>query len=283
MSSILNQQGVPLPLPRQGGGKAGRALAKVAELAGRIAFGLLFPLAIILLWALAARFEWMPEQILPAPAMVWDTGVDLLRSGQLARELGVSFLRLVAGLLLGGGLGLALGIWTGASIRADAYLGPTLRAICLVPSLGWLPFFMIAFGIGETLKVALIAKSCFLPMMVNSFNAVRHLPRKYVDVAQVLELNRCERLRYVLVPATLPELVTGLRQALSKGWKALILVEMLAAAAGIGYLMTWGRKAFQLDVVLVTMIVIGLAGWLIDTLSVRLEQRMTRWTGKVAQ
>ena len=262
------------------------SLAKAGQMlwrAGNASFGIIFPLLLIVLWEIEACFEWVPEQILPPPLIVLETAGDLLRSGQLERELGVSFLRLVAGLVVGGMLGMAFGIWTGASRRADAYFGPTVRAICLVPSLGWLPFFMIAFGIGETLKIVLIAKTCFLPMMVNSYNAVRQMPQRYNDVVRALELNRRDSLRFVLVPAALPALFTGFRQALSKGWKALILVEMLASAAGIGYLMTWGRKAFQLDVVLVTMIVIGIAGWLLDRGSLALQRRFTSWADEAMQ
>jgi sulfonate transport system permease protein len=242
----------------------------------------LFPALLIGLWALAVRCQWVAEQILPSPLVVLDAAVDLTRSGQLEHELGVSFLRLLCGLAIGGGLGLGCGVLMGASAKADAYLGPTIRAICLVPSLGWLPFFMIAFGIGETLKFVLIAKTCFLPLMINSYDAVRSQPRKYRDIARVLELGRRDTLVYVLVPSILPAIFTGFRLALSKGWKALILVEMIASSAGIGYLMTWGRKAFQLDVVLVTMLVIGVVGWIIDRGSLALERRFTRWSDQVS-
>jgi sulfonate transport system permease protein len=245
--------------------------------------GLLFPLLLVGVWSLAARYELVSAQILPEPSLVLDTAVDLVDSGQLQAELAVSFVRLAAGLFIGGTLGLVVGIAMGLSRTVEAYLGPTVRAICLVPSLGWLPFFMIVFGIGETLKFVLIAKTCFLPLMINSHDGVRNVPRKYRDVARVLELGSWGTLRYVVLPSMLPAIFTGFRQALSKGWKALILVEMIASAAGIGYLMTWGRKAFQLDVVLVTMIVVGLAGWVIDRGSLALQKRFTAWSFKTAQ
>ena len=247
-----------------------------------IATGLIFPALLIVVWAIAAHFEWVAPQILPEPGLVLGTAIELIESGQLQQELAVSFGRLLVGLLIGGGLGLGVGIAMGLSRRIEVYLGPTVRAFWLVPSLGWLPFFMLFFGIGETLKFVLIAKTCFLPLMINSFDGVRNLSQKYRDVARVLELDRWSTLRYVILPAILPTVFNGFRLALSKGWKALILVEMIASAAGIGYLMTWGRKAFQLDIVLVTMVVIAIAGWVLDYGALALQKRFTGWAGQTA-
>ncbi len=240
--------------------------------------GLSLPAAILAIWTIAARMELVAPQILPMPSLVWATTWDLTVSGDLPRELAVSLARLAGGLLIGGALGLAFGLLFGLSRASEAYLGPTLRAIFLVPSLGWLPFFMMIFGIGETLKFVLIAKTCFLPLMVNVSGAIQTLPAKYHDVTRCLELSRQERLRYVIIPSVIPAIAIGLRQAIAKGWKTLILVEMISSAAGIGYLMMWGRKSFQLDVVFATMIVIALVGLLFDRAVLALQQRTADWS-----
>lgn len=163
------------------------------------------------------------------------------------------------------------------SATVEAYIGPTIRAIWLVPSLGWLPFLMLFLGVGEALKFAMIAKTCFMPLLVTSYEGTRALPRRYLEVGQVLELPRLTTLRKVIIPAALPNLFAGFRLAVSKGWQALVVVELIASSAGIGYLMNWGRKLFFLDVVIVTMIVVGLIGWLIDHFMVRIERRLTTW------
>jgi sulfonate transport system permease protein len=260
----------------------GLDVRRIASHLPALLIALAVPAAVLALWWYAAANEWVSEQILPPPAYVWDTAIELLRSGEVLQALAISFGRLVAGLTIGGGLGLAAGVAMGLSRRTEAYLGPTLRAICLVPSLGWLPFFMMAFGIGEGLKFALIAKTCFMPMMVNGFEGTRAVPQRYREVARVLELDRFDTLRHVILPAALPALTNGFRLALSKGWKALVLVEMIASAAGIGYLMTWGRKAFQLDVVMVTMVVIGIAGFALDRASLALSNRYAGWATRTA-
>src|SRR5580704_12009026 len=248
----------------------------------RAATALLLPIVSLATWWLAARYELVAAQILPAPAVVWATAIDLVSSGQLQSELLVSIARVAAGLLVGGIAGLAVGVGMGLSRTAEAYFAPTVRAIWLVPTLGWLPFFMLLFGIGEELKIVLIAKACFLPVMVNSFDGVRTIPRKHHEVARMLNLGRFDTMRFVVLPAILPFVLNGFRLALSKGWQVLVLVEMIASAAGIGYLMTWGRKSFQLDVVLVTMVVIGATGWLLDRATLAVQQRATSWVNRRA-
>ncbi len=247
-----------------------------------ITTALVLPVAIVAVWSLAARYQLMAPQILPAPSIVWDTALGLIGSGQLFSELAVSLLRLVTGLAIGGVGGLLVGLLMGLSKTAEAYLAPTVRAVWLVPSLGWLPFFMLMFGIGETLKVALIAKACFLPLMINSFDGVRAVSPKHREVARTLMLGPLDTLRFVILPAALPHLLTGFRLSLSKGWQVLILVEMIASAAGIGFLMTWGRKSFQLDIVLVTMVLIGAMGWLMDRGAVAVQSRYAAWAARSA-
>jgi sulfonate transport system permease protein len=95
-------------------------------------------------------------------------------------------------------------------------------------------------------------------------------------------LSRLDTMRFVVMPAILPSVLNGLRLALSKGWQVLVLVEMIASAAGIGYLMTWGRKSFQLDVVLVTIVVIGAVGWLLDRAALAVQTHATAWSSRSA-
>lgn len=250
--------------------------------AGFAALALVLPFAIGALWWLAARYELVASQILPAPDVVYATALDLIRSGQLQSELSVSLLRLAAGLVIGGTAGLAIGIIMGLSRTAEAYLSPTIRAVWLVPSLGWLPFFMLLFGIGEALKIVLIAKASFLPLLVNSFDGVRNVSPRHREVARMFGLGPFDTLRFVIWPSVLPHVLTGFRLSLSKGWQVLILVEIIASAAGIGYLMTWGRKSFQLDIVIVTMVLIGVIGWLLDRAALAVQRRTTAWATRSA-
>ena len=244
------------------------------------ALPLLLPVAIALLWIAATQFRWVSELILPPPSLVWSSAVELFSSGQIFREVGVSLGRIAWGLLIGGTLGMVFGILMARSPVFEAYVGPTIRVIWLVPTLGWLPFLMLFLGVGETLKFVMIAKTCFMPLLVTSYQGTRALPQRYLEVAKVLELPQHTTLFKVIIPSILPSLFAGLRLALSKGWQALVVVELIASSAGIGYLMNWGRKLFYLDIVIVTMIVIGIVGWLIDFVMVRIENRLTLWQSR---
>jgi sulfonate transport system permease protein len=255
-------------------GSRGRAAQRIQS----IAIGLVVPLAVLIVWSIAVRLHLMRPQILPSPLTVWATGIDLLRGGDLFAALTVSLGRVLAGLLIGGSLGLVLGTAMGRSRTLDAYIGPTIRTICQIPTIAWLPVFMLILGIGEELKLAVIAKAAFLPILLNSFAGMRTAPARFHEVADVLELSAWQRLRLVTIPAALPLIAAGLRLALSNAWHVLIVVEMLASAAGIGHMMAWSRTLFQLDVVFVTIAVIGVTGWLMDAGMLWLERRLMPWS-----
>ncbi|MGA2395799.1 MAG: ABC transporter permease [Candidatus Lustribacter sp.] len=243
-----------------------------------IALGLLLPVTIVVAWSIAVRLEIMRPQILPSPLTVLATARDLFVGGELLAALGISLGRVVVGLAIGSLLGILVGIATGRSRTIDAYFGPTIRGICQIPTIAWLPFFMIVFGIGEGLKLALIAKASFLPLFVNTSAAMRAAPERFHEVADVLELDRWQRLRLVVLPAALPLVASGFRMGLSNAWHVLVVVEMVAAAAGVGHLMAWSRTLFQLDAVFVTIVVIGITGWAMDATMRLIESRLSPWT-----
>ncbi|MQT46173.1 ABC transporter permease subunit [Pseudomonas helleri] len=242
-----------------------------------VAVALLVPAGLLLLWHLAGVWQWVSPQILPPPTRVWNTFVELTLSGDLASELSISLGRVLVGVVLGVIAGLALGLLMGLSRQAEAYLLPLFQAISQVPVLGWIPLLMMLVGIDETLKYLVIAKAVLVPMTINTFAGIRNIPASYLEVAQVYRFNLLQRLSKVIIPGALPSLFTGLRFALTKGWVALVTVEMLASSEGIGYLMVDGRQMFQLDLVIVTMLVIGLVGLLLDKGLALIETRLQRW------
>jgi sulfonate transport system permease protein len=243
-----------------------------------VALGTIVPLSLLALWSAAVALHAMRPQILPSPLAVWAAAADLFRSGDLAAALEVSLGRVALGLAIGSAFGLAAGALLGRSHTLDAYFGPTLRAICQIPTIAWLPVFMLIFGIGEELKIAIIAKAAFLPMLLNTFAGARNASARYHEVASVLEFGPLQRLRFVTIPSALPMIVSGLRLALSNAWHVLIVVEMLASASGIGHVMAWSRTLFQLDVVFVTVVAIGVTGWLMDAAMRAAERRLSPWS-----
>lgn len=237
----------------------------------------LLPLALLLLWQVATSAGWLAPQILPTPLTVGSTFIDLVTSGDIVTGLAISLRRIAVGFAFGATIGLVLGIALGRSKHAEQYLGPSLRAFAQVPSLGWLPFLMLIFGLGETLNYVIIAKACFVPIALNTSAGIRNLSSRHLEMARALRLRRSTMLLRVVLPGALPSIFSGVRLALSHAWIAMVVVEMLADTAGVGYMMTWGRTLFQIDIVIVGMIVIGVIGFLMDSGLRRVERRLQRW------
>lgn len=245
---------------------------------GNLLLPLLIPGAVLALWQVTASNGWLPPQILPLPRQVLSALVELMRDGELASSLAISLWRISIGFAVGVSSGLIVGALMGVSPKLEQYLGPFFKALAQVPSLGWVPVLILIFGLDETLKFIIIAKACFVPTLLATSQGIRNINRTHLEVARVLMLPRSVRLRKLLIPATLPTVFSGIRLALSYAWISLIVVEMLAATEGVGYVMVWGRTLFQLDIVIAGMIVIGVIGLLMDTGLSAAERRMSRWT-----
>jgi sulfonate transport system permease protein len=239
--------------------------------------GLAFPGAVLLLWQITCWQAWLPAQILPAPLQVWQVLHDGLAGGDLAQALGVSLWRVVRGCLLGSTLGLVFGVALGLSRPVEALCYPTFKALAQIPTIGWLPLLMLVFGLEDGLKLVIIAKSSFIPMTFNAFEGVRALSVRLLEVSRVLCLTPWQRLVRVIVPGILPALFVGQRQAIGHAWKAMIAVEMLVSTDGLGAAMLAGRQFFQLDVVMACIVIVGVTGFAIDRLFLRIERHSLRW------
>jgi sulfonate transport system permease protein len=234
------------------------------------------PVVVFLLWWKASHAGWMSEQILPAPELVWQTAHALF-DDQLVSNLLISLERLALGFAAGVMGGAVLGALMGTSALAEEVVAPMFYAFAQIPPLALLPLLMVVLGIGEALKIVLIFKAVAVPVAIHTQVGVRGVPQRLREVAGVLRLSAWQRLRLLVVPAALPAFLTGVRQALAQGWLTLIAVELLASSEGIGYLMVWGRQMFQLDVVFVCIVVIGLTGFAIDRGVARLDNWIVRW------
>lgn len=235
------------------------------------------PVAVLLAWQLVAHREWVSLQVLPAPLTVLETFRDLLDSGELREHLQISLMRVLAGFAIGSAVGLALGLAMGLSRTAKEYLYPTFRIVMQIPSLGWLPFLMLLLGIGETLKIVLIAKAAMVPVAVNTYDGLRHSNTHHLEVARVLGLTTWQRLTRVVLPAAFPPIWNGVRLGLTHAWLALVAVELLASSEGLGFLIVYGRQLYQLDVVMAAVVTVGAVGLLIDKLLTLVERRLLRW------
>jgi len=237
--------------------------------------GAIFPIALLYLWHVSVERNWVNPLLLPAPELVWVALKDLYQTGELWSNLSVSLSRIGYGFSAGIVLALVLGLTMGLSRRAEAYIWPTFKAINLVPVIGWIPLLILLVGIDEALKIILIAKAALVPMTMNVFKGVRNISQQLTEVAEVYQLSTWSRFKNVVLPGAFISVIGGLRLSLASSWGALVAVELLASSEGIGYVMVYGRQIFQLDVVMATVVVIGLVAFGLDVI-IRLIQKQHR-------
>jgi sulfonate transport system permease protein len=243
----------------------------------RVGWTLVFPVVVLSIWISGASWGWLPEQILPRPTDVLSTLLDMLRSGELKTHTAISLLRVVYGFAAGATVGFMLGAAMGLSRTVDDYVRPLFTAIAQVPALAWIPLAMLLLGIGETLKIVVIAKAAFVPVVMNTSAGIRNVAPQLLEVAETLQFTTWQKLRLVVLPGAVPSMFTGLRYGLTHSWIALVSVELVASSEGLGYLLVWGRQMFWLDTVLVSMLVIGLVGYLSDKVLAVVEQSLQQW------
>ena len=235
------------------------------------------PLALLWLWYWATLQQWVPEQILPSPALVWASFIELIDTGELQDNLGISLFRLFTGFGIGALSGLVIGVLLAISAQARAYLGLTFELLRHIPTLVMVPMLILLLGIGEAFKIVILVKAVFFPVAQAATDAVRNIPRTFIDVGRVYRLRPLALYRYILLPATVPPVLTGMRIALGRAWLILVAVELLAADAGIGQMMEFARQMLRLDIVLVGVVLTGLIGFSLDKTLRLLERRLMRW------
>jgi sulfonate transport system permease protein len=215
--------------------------------------------------------------VLPAPAEVVKAAWTLAASGELWTHVKVSALRAFAGLAIGGGLGLALGLLTGTFRLAETLLDSSFQMLRNIPALALIPLVILWFGIDETAKLFLIAVSVFFPVYLNTFHGIRNVDPGLIEMGRTYGLTRWQLYTQVILPGALSSILVGLRFSLGLMWVILIVAETISAQAGIGYLTMNAREFLQTDVVLVGILLYAALGKLADLFARALERWWLRW------
>lgn len=235
------------------------------------------PLLLIGAWQAASASGLFPAQVLVPPTEVARTLVDLIGNGELLHHLGESLFRLLFGFMAGSLAGLAFGAALAQSRWIEALFGPLFQAIRQVPVLAFIPMLVLLLGIEEGFKIVVVAVAAFFPVALATFDGVRGVPRTWLEVARVYRTPLVPFVTRILLPATIPPVLTGLRLGLTRAWLVLVAAELLAADSGLGQMMEMGRQLFRIDVVLAGVVVSGLIGFALDRGAKWIERRATRW------
>ncbi|MDR2165003.1 MAG: ABC transporter permease [Zoogloeaceae bacterium] len=244
---------------------------------GRRALLWISPLAVLLLWVAVCRAGVFPEQILVSPGVVLDTFVELWASGELPEHIGLSLYRLAWGFALGVFLGVAFGVSMALSPLVEKLFSPFFNAVRQVPSIAFIPVFILMFGVEETFKIVIVTKAAFFPVAVAAVDAVKGIPQRLVEVAKVYRLPLLPLVRRLILPSTVPPIFTGMRLSLTRAWIVLVAAELLASDSGIGQMMEMGRQMFRIDIVMVGVALTGVIGFTLDRGCQLMEWRLIRW------
>lgn len=235
------------------------------------------PLLLLLLWAWVCSAGFFAEQVLVSPAVVYESVVELWLDGELQNHLQHSLLRLALGFSIGAVIGVLFGVAMGLLKPVEDFFGPFYNAIRQVPTIAFIPLLILIFGVEETFKIVVVALAAFYPISLATYDAVKGIPRSYFEVAQAYQLPARTLLTRIILPATIPPVVTGFRLSLSRSWMVLVAAELLAADSGIGQMMEMGRQMFRIDIVMVGVLVTGVVGFALDFSFRTLESRLQRW------
>lgn len=232
------------------------------------ALGLLLPLTVAVGWEAAVYLGWSNGRLVPPSSRVFSTIAELARTGELTRHVVATLGRVAAGFGLGVLSGTVLGAVAGYWSVARRLLDPTVQALRAIPSIAWVPLFILWLGIFETSKVALIAVGVFFPVYLGVMGAIRSVDRKIVEVGRAFRLSGPAMIRRILLPAVLPAYVLALRVGLGLGWMFVVAAEFMGASEGLGFLLIDGQQLGKPAQIVAAIVIFALLGkttdWLIE-------------------
>lgn len=244
-----------------------------------IGMAAILPVTLLVLWQLVTSLGIVTPSQLRSPSEVWAAAVQLYERGQLVKFITISVQRVLIGFAIGASLGLLLGAITGLARVWSIFFGSTLGAIRAVPSLAWVPLLILWLKIGEESKVTLIAIGAFFPVYTTVSAALRHVDRNLVEAGQAFGLRGVRLFTTVQLPAVLPSVISGLRLALAQSWLFLVAAELIASAAGLGFLLIDSQNNGRVDNMMLAIILLAVFGKTTDSILGVFEKRaIRRWT-----
>lgn len=239
--------------------------------------GLFLPCVLLLGWEILSRIGFFPPNLLPPPSAVLVTLWELAVSGELFKHIGITLYRVAVGFVLGAAIATVFGAITGYSSLLRDFLDPLLQSLRNIPSLAWVPLFILWLGIGEESKLALIAVGVFFPVYLNLMSGVQGVDRKLVEVGKAYRLTDFQLIRRVFLPATLPAYIVGLRSGLGLGWMFVVAAEVMGSSQGLGFLLIDGQTTGRPTVILASILLFAIFGKLTDSVLAAAGQRFLNW------
>lgn len=237
---------------------------------------------LLLIWQLAVSTGLVNGKMLPAPTKIFETLVykfgnqppdGNVLAVNIFASLKVALSGFLAAIIIGVPLGLLMGWWT----YADRFIRPLFELIRPVPPIAWIPLVVVWMGIGLKAKALIIFFTAFVPCVINSYTGIKLTSETLINVSRTFGTPNVEIFWKIGIPSSLPMVFAGIRVALGNSWSTLVAAEMLAASAGLGYMIQIGRTVARPDIVIVGMVVIGAIGAVLSFILSRAEKYFLRW------
>lgn len=254
-----------------------RRMTRLAPLARTLLLGSAPPIGLALVWEFGVRAGWIEARLMPAPSHVLALAGTMLGSGELTRHVLATLGRVLAGFGIGAAVATVLGVAAGLHRTTRELIDPLVQALRAIPSIAWVPLFILWFGIFETSKVVLIALGAFFPVYLGVMDAVAGVDRKLVEVGRMFRLSRMALVRRVMLPSVLPAYVVALRTGFGLAFMFVVAAEIMGASEGLGYLLVDGQQLGRPDEILVSLLVFALVGKACDAVLVAIARPLLAW------
>ncbi|CAD2070972.1 ABC transporter permease [Jeotgalicoccus coquinae] len=242
-----------------------------------VILGAALPVILIAVWEILSRTGVVPSYQLPAPSVILETILGLAADGSLWGHIGITVYRVFIGFLIGTAFAVILGGVVGFYSKAEQIFDPMIQAFRSIPSLAWVPLFILWMGIGEPSKVTMIAVGVFFPVYLNVVSGIGGVDRKLIEVGKMYGLNTFQLIKRVILPASLPSFLTGLRSGLGLGWMFVVAAELMGASTGLGYLLVLGQNTLSPETILASIVLFAIIGKLSDWILKTVELRSLHW------
>jgi NitT/TauT family transport system permease protein len=242
----------------------------------RIWISLILPISVIVIWTLLTTFTGLiPPYFLPSPSEVLKSFESLLMNGQLITDTSLTLLRVTLGLAVSALVGIPLGILMGWSKTANDLSSLMIGVLRPIPPIAWIPFAILWFGVGLESAIFIIFVGSVFPILINTMDGVKRVDKVLLESAYTLGANQMQTLRKVVVPASLPSIVTGLKVGVGVGLMCTVAAEMIGSNNGLGYLIFTSTSMLDTGSAIVGMLTIGVIGLGADYLFSRVEKEVS--------
>ncbi len=243
-------------------------------------------IALLALWWVASHLRWLPPLFLPTPEAIVSAFIDAWNGNvqgglPLTEHFRASMVRVFGAFALATVTAVPIGVMMGVSRIARGVFDPPIEFYRPLPPLAYLPLIVIWFGIDETSKILLIFLACFAPLAMSAQAGVRSVTIEQINAAYSMGANPWQVIRHVVIPAALPDILTGMRIAIGFGWTTLVAAEMVAATAGLGQMVLNASNFLRTDVVIMGIGLIGLIAYTFDLLMRKMEKWLVPWKGRM--